>query len=128
MPAQVHLTVVHDNAEGETFSFDQPKQCYVGRAVDCDIQFPADLQHKDISRHHCVFSIDPPNLWIHDLGSKNGTYVNDLRISPQAGNDPAELRDGDEVRIGQQLVCVHIEEYAPTEELVASQALSEWIT
>jgi pSer/pThr/pTyr-binding forkhead associated (FHA) protein len=128
MTAQVQLTVVQDNKLGETYSFEEPTQYYVGRAADCDLQFPAAHENKDISRHHCVFSIDPPNVWVHDLGSKNGTFVNDQQISPAEGNDPVELRNGDEVRIGHQMLRVNIEEQAAEAELIASQALAEWIT
>lgn len=128
MSAQVQLRVVQDNAECETLTFSQPKQYSVGRAVDCDLQFSAEVGNKDISRHHCIFSIDPPHIWIHDLGSKNGTYVNEERISPQLGNDPAELKEGDEVRIGHQVVHVHIEDQIPTGEFIGSHALAEWIT
>jgi pSer/pThr/pTyr-binding forkhead associated (FHA) protein len=62
------------------------------------------------------------------MGSKNGTFVNDERISPQLGNDPAELKNGDEVRIGHQVVQVHVDDHISTKEFVGSQALAEWIT
>jgi len=128
MPAQVQLRVVQDNAECETLTFNESKQYFVGRGVDCDLQFNADAGNKDISRHHCVFSINPPHIWVHDLDSKNGTYVNEERISVDLGNDPAQLRDGDEVRIGHQVVQVHIDEHIPTGEFIGSHALAEWIT
>jgi predicted component of type VI protein secretion system len=35
-----------------------------------------------------------------DLGSTNGTWVNQRRLHPDDRRDGVELRDGDEVRVG----------------------------
>src|SRR5262249_25711349 len=81
----------------------------LGRSPDCDIALPMDLLHRDISRHHCAFEIDPPTVRVRDLNSLNGTYVNGekigQRLNPlalcESDHERAtrELRDGDEVRV-----------------------------
>ncbi len=48
-----------------------------------------------ISRNHCRFSLRGDDVVVEDLGSSNGTYVNDVRLTA-----PAVLRHGDEVRLG----------------------------
>ena len=46
------------------------------------------------SRHHAEVRRGPDRVTIADLGSTNGTYVNDVRIREQ------ELHDGDTIRVG----------------------------
>ncbi len=51
----------------------------VGRLDDCQIRVPA----AGISRKHCEFVVDESSIVIKDLGSSNGTYVNQERITSQ---------------------------------------------
>jgi pSer/pThr/pTyr-binding forkhead associated (FHA) protein len=46
-----------------------------------------------ISRNHAELKIEDGVLWVHDLGSSNGTLVNGVRIN---GSHP--LSHGDELR------------------------------
>src|SRR3984885_16362842 len=48
----------------------------VGRKEECDLR----LDHKSISKMHCVIVKTDGLLLIRDLGSTNGTRVNGLRI------------------------------------------------
>ncbi len=52
------------------------------------------LDDVSVSRHHAELRSKGGEIVIIDLGSVNGTYVNDARISE------AQLRDEDEVQIG----------------------------
>jgi predicted component of type VI protein secretion system len=63
-----------------------------------------------VSRHHCVFTLDDYTLRIRDLGSTNGTQVNDERLEGQR-----VLESGDRVRIGNldfEIVLLQTEEAA----------------
>jgi len=71
----------------------------LGRDEDSD----AMLDDPQVSRHHARVVIDPDRVTIEDLGSKNGTFVRDERIE-----QPVELEDGDEVRLGSVLLVVKI--------------------
>jgi adenylate cyclase len=52
----------------------------------------------EISRQHARFSVQEGACWVEDLGSKNGTYVNDQKIAPRT---LTRLGSGDKVRVGQ---------------------------
>jgi len=63
----------------------------VGREADADISVPRD----SVSRNHAELVMGEGGAWtVRDLGSTNGTFVNEVRVSQQA------LRDGDHVRFG----------------------------
>jgi len=59
----------------------------IGRADDCDLKLIDDR----ISRHHCEVHISGDLLWIRDLESTNGTYVNENIIKH------AELLEPDDI-------------------------------
>jgi eukaryotic-like serine/threonine-protein kinase len=112
MPApKLTLTMTHGCLEKKRFVFKAPAQCVIGRAEDCTIRLPMDGLHQDVSRHHCILDVDPSGVWVGDLGSRNGTYVNGIIIGqrppeqPPEDSDPRafmahELHEGDEIRVG----------------------------
>ena len=63
----------------------------IGRIEPADIP----LKHKRISRKHAVLSKEDDLYIIGDLGSSNGTFVNDHRISSRY-----RLSPDDSIRIG----------------------------
>jgi len=70
----------------------------VGRSHDNGVRF-SDL---GVSRRHATIVTDPHgDVWLTDLGSTNGTYLNGNRLT---GNDPHRLHDGDRVRFGSSVV------------------------
>src|SRR5437868_10161528 len=48
----------------------------IGRKEDCDVR----LDHKSVSKQHCVIVKTDGLLLLHDLGSTNGTRVNGQRV------------------------------------------------
>jgi eukaryotic-like serine/threonine-protein kinase len=115
----VKITLVDPTVPERQFVFDRPRTCVVGRQYDCDIALPSDRAHREVSRHHCQLDINPPHVSVRDLNSRNGTFVNGKRLSPEGieeedtGSDEpgtAVLSDGDEIRIAKSLFHVHVEE------------------
>ena len=75
---------------GKRFPLDRD-EVVLGRGSDCDIQVDRD----SVSRRHCRIVRNESQGWIvEDLGSTNGSYVNDGPIQQ------ASLRDGDLLKIG----------------------------
>jgi pSer/pThr/pTyr-binding forkhead associated (FHA) protein len=72
---------------GKTFAVTD--NAVVGRQPDCDIAVPAE----EISRHHVRLRVTPEGLLVEDLGSANGTFINDKRV--QSGL----LKPGEELRL-----------------------------
>ncbi len=62
----------------------------IGRA-GCDVK----LSDPDVSRRHAILRVEGSAIAVEDLGSTNGTFVNEARIEVAT-----ELRDGDRVRFG----------------------------
>ncbi len=81
-------------------SFVMPSQrVLIGRSDDCHFRIPV----MSVSRRHCELFIEDGKLRMHDLGSRNGTYLNGIRVQN------ANLRPGDFLRIGPVLFGIQID-------------------
>jgi hypothetical protein len=70
----------------------------IGRGRDCDVV----LSERQVSRHHARLERSTDGVYIlHDLGSKNGTYVNGEEVREHS----RVLKDGDEIQIA---LCVRL--------------------
>jgi pSer/pThr/pTyr-binding forkhead associated (FHA) protein len=70
----------------------------VGRKEDCDVR----LDHKSVSKMHCVIVKTDGMLFLRDLGSTNGTKVNGQRVRRAA------LLPNDQVFIANYKFRVHM--------------------
>lgn len=70
----------------------------IGRKEDCDLRIPLG----EISRKHAVMIVEENLVTLRDLGSANGTYVNNKRISEQ------QVAAGDHIVIGPVVFTVQI--------------------
>ena len=62
----------------------------VGSSKECMIC----VDDETVSRRHCIFEINDQEIWIEDLGSSNGTYVNQVKVRRQC------VRPEDKVFLG----------------------------
>jgi pSer/pThr/pTyr-binding forkhead associated (FHA) protein len=77
--------------DGTEFEFDKPKRCVIGRSEDCSVRLSdRGGAFQMVSRHHCELEIDPPHIQVRDLGSCNGTYINDQLIGQRAPEESPE--------------------------------------
>ena len=63
----------------------------IGRAKECALRAGSEA----ISRRHCAIIRREAAYTVRDLGSRNGTHVNDEKITAEV-----PLKDGDELRVG----------------------------
>ena len=85
-----HLVAESGPLEGQVFPIDPGLT--IGRAPHNDIALP---QSRHASRDHCkVWQEGPKRYALADLGSTNGTLLNDDKVTRQS------LSDGDVIRIG----------------------------
>jgi serine/threonine-protein kinase len=94
---RVTLHVVAGPQTGREFTFDQHDTFMIGRSEDSQFCLPHD---RFFSRHHCILEIAPPQCFLRDLGSTNGTFVNGIRV------DTAYLKHGDRIQGGETVLEV----------------------
>lgn len=85
--------------------------CTIGRARDCEPR----LNLHRISRRHLRLAIDGDRVVVEDLGSTNGTFVNEERIDA-----PATLRPGDSLHIADY--AFRVERFAEIEQQASKRA------
>ena len=102
------LVIASGKRAGRAISMKRDK-LLIGRAEECDLR----PLSEEVSRKHCAIIQKDDVLWAKDLRSRNGTFVNGLRIS-----EPKQLADGDLVRVGslELKVSIAVEPKLETEE------------
>ena len=84
----------------EIQSFDLQKELiYVGRSRDNDIP----LKDPYISHRHLKISKKGKKYCVQDLGSKNGTFINGVLLSP---NEEVEIPEGVAITMGLSVLCL----------------------
>ncbi len=89
--APKHLAMLVDKSRPDR-KYDLRTMTNVGRARENQII----LDDPTVSRHHAWIKADGEDFLIFDVGSANGTYVNDQRVT-----EPRRLQQGDIVRFGE---------------------------
>lgn len=102
---QARLTIHHSDGRIQEFAL-SAKPAILGKAPECDI-FIADGA---ISRQHAQIEKRADLVFIKDLKSLNGTFVNEQRI----GDEYFELKDGDKLTIGRTKLELHLIPVAAT--------------
>ena len=102
---------------GRTFTFTQHDTFIVGRSERA--HFRLSMKDKYFSRNHFLIEVNPPHCRLLDLGSRNGTFLNGVRVTA------ADLQDGHVIKAGQTVIQVAIqkaEAASPLPETVVQQA------
>lgn len=95
----MEVALVRVTAEGETQRVVLGKdRTVIGRQEGCQLRIPI----AGVSRTHCEILIQGGSITIKDLGSSNGTYVNQERVTQQP------LAPGDLVSLGGQVFLVQV--------------------
>lgn len=67
----------------------------IGRAADAELRLGDD----GVSRLHAQLRVEADGIWVEDLNSRNGTFVNSQRITA-----PTPLAEGDKIQVGRTTV------------------------
>lgn len=89
--APKHLAMLVDRSKPDR-KFDLKGRTNIGRARDNQIV----LEHPTVSRHHAWIRPEGEDFLVFDIGSANGTFVNDQKVE-----EPQRLEHGDIVRFGE---------------------------
>ena len=85
-----NLIVLADSGPLKGLQWPVNSELIIGREDSCEIVIP----DRQISRRHARIYLSTEGVFLEDLGSKNGTYLNSQRI---VGSQ--QLHEGDEIRI-----------------------------
>lgn len=139
----ITLTVIDGPQKGKVFQFNEPDNFLLGRDNDgSKAHFRLNNDDTQVSRNHFLLEINPPDCFIRDAGSLNGTFIvrpgskrvyfmagrNDNKneyesraaklkdtlgySSLQRSEDRLKLTDQDVIHVGQTAILVEIVSHA----------------
>ncbi len=88
------ITLLVNEMLGKTITINAAMELTIGRSAECDIS----IDITALSRKHCVVFRQGKNVFVRDLDSTNGTFVNGEQVQIRA------LKNGDRVFLGD--ICV----------------------
>jgi hypothetical protein len=102
-PSQAMVLELKTDNEVHTFDLRDTFRVAVGRHHSNDVQ----LRSRRVSSYHAEILSEIDGLFVLDMGSTNGTYVNDEAVKRR------KLSSGDSIRIGEYVLSVHLVPRAP---------------
>ncbi len=91
--------------------------CVIGRSPDADIK----VYSSRVSREHAMIRQQATGFWLYDLGSANGTLLNDREIA-----QPTQLKHGDLINLADITFLFHVPDEAAdgSEEALAETPMA----
>ena len=106
--AQGSLIITNGPQEGETITLNSEK-VIIGRATS-NATWEVGLRDPSVSRPHARLELNKDRWHIYDLGSSNGTTVNNVRVDSTEGY---ALVDGDTIALGNAMILFRTGWQAP---------------
>jgi len=88
---KVRLVVGQGPHKGKEISVSTSSKFIIGRSSECQLR-PAS---QAISKKHCALEVRDGKCYVEDLGSTNGTFVNNEQLQGER-----EVHDGDSLKVG----------------------------
>ena len=104
-------TLVLSIEDGERIELPLSKEVVLGRLDPGRAIFPdVDLTTKEgmdkgVSRRHARITRREDQVFIEDMNSLNGTFLNAVRLVPEL---PYPLKDGDQIQLGKLIVIINL--------------------
>ncbi len=95
-----------ENSAGENVEL--KGNCSLGRASENNVPIASERASR---RHAIIHAQEGGEYWLADLGSSNGTFLNDRRLA-----HPTRLRKGDRIQIAHAVFTFHQDEAKAAEE------------
>ncbi|MEJ2208931.1 MAG: FHA domain-containing protein [Anaerolineae bacterium] len=77
-----------------------------GRAIFPDVDLSGEAgMDKGVSRRHARLSLREDQVFIEDLNSLNGTFLNSTRLVPEL---PYPVEDGAQIQLGKLVLTIHL--------------------
>ncbi|MBI2375658.1 MAG: sigma 54-interacting transcriptional regulator [Deltaproteobacteria bacterium] len=96
LDGRLSLLVYHEGGV-DAVHLEEGRACVIGRAEPSDLE----VTDQQVSRQHARFVLEGTVVSVEDLGSTNGTWLDDRRVTR------ARLGAGDSVQLGSTRVFVH---------------------
>ena len=90
------LIVIRGIPQGKRFLLEGPSTFVVGRGKGSDIQ----VDDANVSRNHAQITVEGEQIYVADMSSRNGTFVNDEAI----GTEKVALAKEDMIRLGNTIL------------------------
>jgi len=95
------LRFISGKYQGGEFALEMNQELIIGRSSELEMVLIEDM----VSRHHAKITTTDVDIFIEDLGSTNGTFVNGEKITS------CKLKEGDRILIGTSIVKLVFEEF-----------------
>ena len=133
MSAKVYIKISQGKDAGKVFTFTEHDTFVFGRMDDSHACIPDDTQ---VSRHHFILEVNPPQACLRDLGSLNGTWVNGKKYGArEKGETPEQgakrrypevaIKHGDRIKVGVTELEVAVEKAKEAPQHRADPALGD---
>ncbi|MCG3173511.1 MAG: hypothetical protein GMKNLPBB_01708 [Myxococcota bacterium] len=110
-PQPMVLHFISGKYRGGQFPIQPGQEIVIGRSSDLDMVLVEDM----VSRKHSKISYLPDGIYIQDLGSTNGTFVNGERIKR------TKLKEGDRILVGTSILKLEKDGFEPSPESEAAR-------
>jgi pSer/pThr/pTyr-binding forkhead associated (FHA) protein len=111
----VNLVVVEGKPLGAVIPL-KSKRFVIGRDPGCQLR----PKSPTVSNHHCVLTRRNDHVTVSDLGSTNGTLVNDRNLHR---GEEVRVSDGDRIQVGQLIFAIRITSVAQP----GSSRVEDWL-
>ncbi len=118
MAAQFQFVMHSGPNTGKIYPLEAP-EIIIGRDASNIIA----INDSEVSRKHAKLTLQNSAYIIQDLGSTNGTFINGQRLS-----NAQELKPGDSVTLGENIVLMYETSFDPNATVVSSAQIPKTVT